>query len=84
MVEGRVDERLSAKPLGDGGPRRVARVAALEDRDDPACDDRREQERDPGEQAAQTSVGAPGAFGRALGGRGSPTNARSIALTSIA
>ena len=60
-VEVLLDERLRAEALGELGGLRVARLAALDDGEDPARDGRREQDRDPGEQRAQAPVGAPDA-----------------------
>ena len=49
-VEVLLDERLRAEALGELGRLRVARLAALDDGEDPAGDGRRQQDRDPGEQ----------------------------------
>ena len=60
-VEVILDERLGAEALGELRRLRVARLAALDDGEDPTGDRRRQQDRDPGEQAAQAPVRAPDA-----------------------
>ena len=55
-VEILLDERLGAKPLGELGRLRVARVAALDDREHPAGERRRQQDPDTGEQPAKAPV----------------------------
>ena len=66
-VEVLLDERLGAEALDELGRLRVARLAALDDGEDPAGDGGSEQDRDADEQAAQAAVGAPDAFGLLLG-----------------
>ena len=65
-VEVILDERLGAEALGELRGLRVARLAALDDGEDPARDGRRQQDRDPGEQDAQAPVRAPDALGLLL------------------
>ena len=67
-VEVLLDERLGAEALDELGRLRVARLAALDDGEDPARDGRDEQDGDADEQTAQAAVGAPDAFGLLLGG----------------
>ena len=67
-VEVLLDERLGAEALGELGRLRVARLAALDDGEDPAREGRREQDRDPGEQHAKAPVRAAGPFRLLLGG----------------
>ena len=65
-VEVLLDERLGAEALDELGRLRVARLAALDDGEDPAGDGGYQQDRNPDEQAAQAAVGAPDAFGLLL------------------
>ena len=58
-VEVILDERLGAEALGELRGLRVARLAALVDREHPARDRRRQQDGDPGEQDAKAPVRAP-------------------------
>ncbi len=66
-VEVLLDERLRAEALDELGRLRVAGFTALDGGEDPAGDGRRQQHRDPDEQAAQAPVGAPDALGLLLG-----------------
>ena len=67
QVEVFLDERLSPEALDELGRLRVSRFTALDDREDPAGDGRRQHDRHPGEQHAQAAVGATDAFGLLLG-----------------
>ena len=66
LVEALLDERLDAEPLGVGGARRVAGLAALVERHDAGHEREREQRGEAGEQRPQAAVRAPLVLGLVL------------------